>query len=148
MLTDEKGKQFVYNAWNRLVIVKNSGGTTLATYAYDGRSYRVRETRSGTTTDLYYSSQWQVLEESVSGTAKISYVWSPVYVDAMIARDRDSDGNGSLDERLYVVHDANFNVVALLDTSGAVVERFAYDAFGVFSVLTPAWGSRGSSSYG
>jgi RHS repeat-associated protein len=74
-------------------------------------------------------------------------VWSPVYVDAMIARDRDTDANGSLDERLYAAHDANFNVVALVDTSGAVVERFAYDAFGVFSVLTPAWGSRASSNY-
>jgi len=148
MLSDETGKQFSYDAWNRLVIVKNSGGTTLATYAYDARGYRVRETRSGTTTDLFYSTQWQVLEESVAGTTKISYVWSPVYVDAMIARDRDSDSNGSLDERLYVAHDANFNVIALIDTSGTVVERFAYDAFGVFSVLTPAWGARGSSSYG
>jgi RHS repeat-associated protein len=148
MLTNETGKQFVYDAWNRLKIVKNSGGTTLATYAYDALGRRVRETRSGTTTDLYYSAQWQVLEERVGGNATTSYAWSPVYVDAMIARDRDTDANGSLDERLYVIHDANFNVVALVDVSGTVVERFAYDAFGVFSVLTPAWGSRGSSSYG
>jgi RHS repeat-associated protein len=147
LLTDETGKQFVYDAWNRLVIVKTSGGSTLATYRYDALGRRVRETRGGTTTDLYYSDEWQVLEERVGGNAVKSYVWSPVYVDAMIARDRDTDGNGSLDERLYVVHDANFNVVALLDTSGNVVERFAYDAFGVFNVLTPAWGSRASSNY-
>jgi RHS repeat-associated protein len=147
LLTDETGKQFVYDAWNRLKIVKNSGGTTLATYAYDADGRRVRETRSGTTTDLFYSDQWQVLEERVGSDVKKSYVWSLVYVDAMIARDRDTDANGSLDERLYSIHDANFNVVALVETSGAVVERFAYDAFGVFSVLTPAWGSRGSTSY-
>jgi YD repeat-containing protein len=147
MLTDETGKQFVYDAWNRLVTVKSSGGSTLATYRYDALGRRVRETRGATTTDLYYSDAWQVLEERVSGSAVKSYVWSPVYVDAMIARDRDTDSNGSLDERLYAVHDANFNVVALLDTSGAVVERFAFDSFGVFSVLTPAWGSRASSSY-
>ena len=30
--TDETGKQYVYDAWNRLVIVKNSGGTTLVTH--------------------------------------------------------------------------------------------------------------------
>ena len=29
MTTDETGKQFVYDAWNRLKVVKNSGGTTL-----------------------------------------------------------------------------------------------------------------------
>jgi len=147
LLTDETGKQFVYDAWNRLAIVKSSGGSTLATYKYDATGRRVRETRSGVTTDLYYTSQWQVIEERVSGTTRLSYVWSPVYVDAMIARDRDSDSNGSLEERLYVVHDANFNIVALLDTSGNVVERFAYDAYGVFTVLTPGWGARGSSSY-
>jgi RHS repeat-associated protein len=147
LTTDETGRTFKYDAWNRLVEVKNSGGTTLATYAYDALGRRVRETRNGTTTDLFYSSQWQVIEERVSGAATTSYAWSPVYVDAMIARDRDTDANGSLDERLYVVHDANFNIVALVDTSGALVERFAYDAFGVFAVLTPAWGSRASSSY-
>jgi RHS repeat-associated protein len=114
---------------------------------YDALGRRVRETRGSTTTDLYYSDQWQVLEERVGSDVKLSYVWSPVYVDAMIARDRDTDGNGSLDERLYVLHDANFNVVALVDTSGAVVERFAYDAFGVFFVLTPSWASRSSSNY-
>ena len=29
---DEAGRQFVYDAWNRLKIVKDSGGSTLATY--------------------------------------------------------------------------------------------------------------------
>jgi hypothetical protein len=29
-----------------------------------------------------------------------------------------------LDERLWVVQDANFNVTALLDDSGEVVERY------------------------
>jgi len=148
LLTDEAAKQFVYDAWNQLVIVKSSGGSTLATYKYDAIGRRVRETRSGVNTDLFYSDEWQVLEERIGSDVKKSYVWSPAYVDAMVARDRDTDNNGSLDERLYAAHDANFNVVALLDTGGAVVERFAYDAFGVFSVLTPAWGSRGTSSYG
>ncbi len=65
----------------------------------------------------------------------------------MIARDRDSDSNGSLEERIYVAQDANFNVTALIDTSGTVQERFQYDAFGSFTVLTGTWGSRASSSY-
>jgi hypothetical protein len=36
MTGDETGKQFVYDAWGRLVVVKDSGGSTLATYRYDG----------------------------------------------------------------------------------------------------------------
>jgi RHS repeat-associated protein len=47
-----------------------------------------------------------------------------------VLRDWDSDGGGSLDERLYAVQDANWNVVALPNTSGAVLERFAYEAYG------------------
>ena len=35
MTTDERGKQFVCDVWNRLVVGKNSGGTTLETLAYD-----------------------------------------------------------------------------------------------------------------
>jgi RHS repeat-associated protein len=147
MTGDETGRTFKYDAWNRLVEVKNSGGTTLATYRYNSLGQRIRETRSGTTTDLYYSSAWQVLEERVGSAVQRSYVWSLVYVDSMICRDRDTDANGTLDERLYAVQDANFNVVALIDTSGAVTERYTYDAFGAFTVLTGTWGSRSSSSY-
>ncbi len=71
----------------------------------------MQETAGGTTTDLYYSDSWQVLEERVAsgGTSvpRVQYVWSPVYVDALILRDRDTNANGTLDERLYVVQDAN-----------------------------------------
>ena len=42
MTGDETGQQFVYDAWNRLVDVKDSGGATLATYGYDGLNRRVR----------------------------------------------------------------------------------------------------------
>jgi hypothetical protein len=38
----------------------------------------------------------------------VQYVWSPVYVDALILRDRDTDADGTIDERLYVAQDANY----------------------------------------
>lgn len=146
MTTDETGKQFVYDGWNRVVEVKASGGVTLIEYQYDARNYRVIED-DGTAKHLYYSSEWQLLEERVSGNATASYVWSPIYIDAMIARDRDSDANGSLDERLYPTHDANFNITGLLSTSGSIVERNAYDPFGAGTILNASWSSIGSSVY-
>src|SRR5690606_23302210 len=55
------------------------------------------------------------------------------------ARDRDTNDDGTLDERLYVQHDANYNVTALVDTGGDVVERYEYDPYGQATVLTGNW---------
>jgi RHS repeat-associated protein len=63
----------------------------------------------------------------------------------MVLRDRDSDANGSLDERLYAVHDANFNVTAVVGDDGSggweVVERYLYDPYGERTVLDADWSS-------
>src|SRR5262249_13795016 len=119
--TDDQGKTLVYDAWNRLVAYKN-GSTTLESYKYDALYHRIVK-NPGTATDLYYSSAWQVLEERTGGvsTATIQYVWSPVYLDAMILRDHSTQNNGTLDERLWEQQDANWNVTALLNPSGSVV---------------------------
>ena len=74
-------------------------------------------------------------------------VWSPVYVNALVLRDQSSESNGVLDQRLYVVQDANWNVTALLDTSGNVVVRYTYDPYGTVTVLNPDWINRESSAY-
>jgi RHS repeat-associated protein len=147
MTGDETGRTFVYDAWNRLVAVK-SGSTTLETFSYDGLNRRVTNAVGGTTTTLFYSAQQQVLEEKVGSNTSARYVWSPVYVNALVLRDRDTNGDGTLDERLWVQQDANWNVTALVDGSGAVVERYVYDPFGAQTVLTGGFGSRSSSSYG
>jgi len=70
--------------------------------------------------------------------------------------DSDHDGvaedgslgkeNSGLDRRLYALQDANWNVTALVSTSGVVLERFIYDAYGngkvlsdTFSETSDAW---------
>ena len=150
MTTDETGRQFAYDAWNRLKVVKSSGGVVLETLGYDAISRRITAV-AGTTTDLYYSANWQVLEERVGGVAKASYVWSPVYVDSLVARDRDADGSAGngLEERLYALADANYNVTALVSMAGVVVERYAYDPFGKASVLDAGFAAKaGGTGYG
>jgi len=49
----------------------------------------------------------------------------------LVTRDRDTDANGTLDERLFAQHDANFHVTAITNTSGTVHERYTPDPFGV-----------------
>jgi RHS repeat-associated protein len=141
LTTDETGRTFGYDAWNRIVSVNGT-----ARYAYDALGRRIKEGA----TNLYYDADWQLIEEHNSGNAPVAhYVWSPVYVDAMVLRDRDADGNSAngLEERLYALADANYNVTALANVAGSVVERFMYDPYGQFAAEDPLWNPRTSSSY-
>jgi len=128
-----------YDAWNRLVKIAD-GATTVSEYQYDAARRRVVQKSyvSGTlneTRHLYYTepSKWQVVEERVgtSTSANRQFVWGLRYIDDLILRERDTDGNGTLDERLYALQDANWNVTALVNTSGAVQQRFVYTAYGL-----------------
>jgi RHS repeat-associated protein len=136
--TDDNGKTLVYDAWNRLVAYKN-GMTVLESYKYDALNRRIVQ-NAGTATDLYYSAAWQVLEEQVAGATQAQYVWSAVYVDALVLRDRGA-------ERLYVQQDANFNVTALVTTAGVVVERDDYDPYGKPTFLNATWSTLTGSGY-
>jgi hypothetical protein len=55
-------------------------------------------------------------------------------------------GGGTLSERLYVQQDANWNVTAVVNTSGVVVERYAEDPFGQVTYLTPTWATQSGST--
>ena len=141
LTADGSGNTFVYDAWNRLVAVKN-GGVTAAAYGYNGQGERITETHGTTTTDLYYDASWEVVEERVNGQLQARNVWSPAAVDMMVLRDQSSQGNGVLDQRLYVQQDANGNVTAVLDIHGNVLEHYVYQPYGAVTVLTAAWMSR------
>jgi RHS repeat-associated protein len=65
----------------------------------------------------------------------------------LVLRDRDPDGNGSLDERLYAMQDGNWSVTAIANASSASQERYASSAYGVPSFLSASFSPRGSSSY-
>lgn len=128
-----------WDAWNRLVEVVD-GSTTVATYAYDGKTRRVtKETDS--TRHYYYSDQWQIMEERVdsSTTADRQFVWGQRYIDDLVLRDRG-------DERLYVLGDY-FNPTAVADPSETVLERYGYNAFGLSRVMAPDFSSRTASLY-
>ena len=138
-----------YDAWNRLVKIAD-GGNTVSEYQYDGAKRRVVQKSyvSGTlneTRHLYYTepSKWQVLEERVgtSTSANRHFVWGLRYIDDLILRDRDTDGNGTLDERLCSLQDANWNVTGLVNTFGVMQQRFNYDAYGTPEFLTSSFGS-------
>ena len=154
VITDEAGRKLTYDAWNRLVQVAATNScccccnttTVLAAYSYDALGRRIKETHGSTTTDLYYSNQWQVLEET-QGTTVITVtadnVRSPVYVDALVLVKQIP--NCGPTQLLYVQQDANWNVTAVVNSAG-VQQRFVYTPFGVQTVLTASWGTTLSSA--
>ncbi len=146
MTTDESGHVLFFDAWNRLVRVQDSEENVLAEYSYDGLGRRIIEIHGTDQHDLYFSAAWQVLEQRDSDETHYSqYIWSPVYVDAMILRDRQIVGLGNYD-RVYVQQDANFNVTALLDDTGAVIERLVYDPFGSPTFIAADWSGQDTDS--
>ena len=99
--------------------------------------------------------QWQIIEERVSTPApscpERQFVWGLRYADDLILRDRvtsqsSSTSCQSTNERLYVLHDY-FQPTAVINTSGAVQERYGYNAYGAVSFMTAAYGSRANSNY-
>ncbi len=140
--TSDNGQILVYDAWNRLVAVEDgtNGDAPLASYSYDALGRRITETytATGATNHLYYDSAGQVIEERQNGTAASNvsqqYVWSLAYVNAMVLRDNFTGVNPS---RLYALQDANYDTVALVNTSGTVMERYDYTPYGTVTVLNP-----------
>ena len=91
--------------------------------------------------------------------ASEQYVWSLRYIDAPVLRDRDADANpatgdlgkssSGLEQRVYYLTDGNFNVTGLAGTDGAILERYAYDAYGSPRFYDADWTPRiYGSSYG
>ena len=142
--------QPVWDAWNRIVEVKDESGTSVQKNAYDGLTRRITREVSSVVTHTYWSDRWKPLEDRTgsSTSAARSYLWGerPGHRDELVLRDRDTDGNGSLDERLYATIDY-FNGTAVLNTSGAVQERYAYSAFGVRRIMAADFSPRSTSSH-
>ncbi len=84
---------------------------------------------------------WQQGDGGGGAASYAQYVWDPRYVDAPVCRFRDADGSpdDGLEEVLYYTQDANCNVTALVNTSGGVVERYTYDAYGKVTFRQIDW---------
>jgi RHS repeat-associated protein len=114
-----KGK---YDAWNRLIEVRDSNDNLIAQYEYNGLNQRIKKTVGSTVTKSFFNENWQEVE-SVTNNQVTSYVWGLRYIDDLVLREKG-------EERLYSLADPNWNVIAICDVDGDIQERYAYDAFG------------------
>jgi uncharacterized protein RhaS with RHS repeats len=131
-----KGK---YDAWNRLVEVRDSNDNLIVSYEYNGVNQRIKKTVGATVTKSFFNENWQEVE-SITNNQVTSYVWGLRYIDDLVLREK---GN----ERLYSLADPNWNVVAICDSAGSVVERMNYDAFGQIAWLNTNFSTKNRSDY-
>ncbi len=118
----------------------------------DAISFDVENLRAGDETiDYYYNTSWQVVEERKDGSSDplAQYVWDIRYIDAPVLRWRDDNLDGDFldsNETLYYTQDANFNVTALVNPSGTVLERTMYDPYGKPTFYDADWANPSDSS--
>ena len=118
--TASGGNSYAYDFENRLLI-ENS---TAVAIVYDGDGNRVSKTASGTTTkylvdDRNLTGYAQVLEEISSGSIHRVYTYG-------LNRISQSQPSGTS----FYGYDGHGNVRLLTDATGAVTDRYDYDAFG------------------
>ncbi len=140
----------VWDAWGRLVQVKDGSLATVAAYAYEGTTRRITKTVDGTTVHSYYNERWKAIEEregSATDAAR-QYLWGarPNHRDELVRSERDTTGGGTLDERLYCLMDY-YDPIAMTDTSGEAVERYEFSAFGLRAVMNAAWAPLTASAH-
>ena len=96
--------------------------------------------------DYYYDEGDEdslcVLEVRKNGVAYKQFVWDQRFVHAPVCRMRDKNLDGTFDETLYATTDGNYNVTALIDGTGSVVERFEYAPYGQLTILNSDFSDR------
>jgi len=137
-----------WNAWNQLVEVRDDEEELIQRNVYDALFRRItRELNDSTEIHCYYNDQWRPVEGRIDSSTDASavYFWGARYRDDLARRDRDTNADGTLDESLWCMMDY-FDPIAVIDDEGEVVERYAFSAFGVASILAPDYSARGSSA--
>ena len=76
MTTDEVGNVYIYDAWNRLIVINDDEGHLIKWYMYDGLGRRIREGDGITDTkDFYYSPSGQVLFENRGYVSNVDAIY-------------------------------------------------------------------------
>ena len=74
--------------------------------------------------------QWQILAEYTDDTTCRQWFTYGNYIDEVLVMNDGADDT-------YYAHDHLYSPAALLDDTGAVVERYEYDACGKVAILAP-----------
>lgn len=122
-----KTQQYVYDAANRLITVKDGAGAVIASYTYDGDGQRLTKT-VGTETITYHYFGGQLMYETsnkLSGQISTRYTRTP---EGKLLSVSIYSTTGNKD--YYYHYNAHGDVVAVTDSTGALYRQYAYDPYG------------------
>jgi RHS repeat-associated protein len=142
-------QKYSYDAWNRMVAIAHayrssgtvSAGQSSVTMKYDGKGRRIQKAISNTgawdcTYKYYYDNDSCIEERNGSDYVIKENTWGTNYIDELVQVKAESDGTLSTsalsgtDGRFFACQDANYNVLGLVNASGALVERYEYSPYG------------------
>jgi len=133
-LIDDGNYMFVYNAWNLLVRTRASvDDVTIQTAEFDGQGRRIKKVVTNSYehdgTFVYFYDGHKIIEvRNGSGSVVQQFIHGTQYIDELVMMRAKDKGD------LYVHQDANWNVIALTDLGGSVVERNIYTPYGELTV--------------
>jgi len=138
---------FVYDYRNRVIEVKHkttppAEWASIAKYFYDAFNRRIEKVLTTGNDVVYLYEGWRCIEErewDENGEGEEDDAWEPrrqyvyggIYIDEPLIFDKDTDDDGACDDaRYFYCQQANYNVVAMADSTGASVETVTYDPYG------------------
>jgi RHS repeat-associated protein len=122
-----------------------TSGSTAYTMTYDALGRCVKRTLTGGPTTYYvYDGDKPVLEYDGSGASVGTNVYGKG-IDEILKRV--AIGSDSNWYTYYPQQNHEGSVIELTDTSGNVIERYRYDAFGAPTFYTGTWGPRSNTIY-
>ncbi|MFA9478962.1 RHS repeat-associated core domain-containing protein [Phycisphaerales bacterium AB-hyl4] len=155
-LTYDGVYRYSYDAWNRLVAVTKAyrdsqgdiqEGSTIQKLEYDAQGRRIVQRVMNSayldmTQHYYYAGQSVVEVRNGSNIVLKQKLWAGTfnigdgYIDQLlqVAHNEDpfaTDGSEAQCEIVfYALHDANYNLLALVDEDGTIAERYEYTPYG------------------
>jgi RHS repeat-associated protein len=115
-----------YDYRNQMVLFGGPGGCgASAAFAYDAFGRRIQA--GGT--QYFNDGSREIEERGGDGSAIIVYIYGSD-IDEVLRQDQDIDADGTFDLNYYYYADDLFNVTAVANPTGGVVERYDYDPFG------------------
>jgi RHS repeat-associated protein len=155
MTDDGKDYEYVWDAFGRLRKVfrrAQDPAVLVAEFRYNGLGYRLavhEDTEPDGDVDsndpwyyLVYDEDWQMIatyrgtdttpyERFVHHQAGVDGLGSSSYIDAVAFRERDTDFDGTLEERLYYCQNQHADIVALITAGGAQREQARSSPYGI-----------------